>query len=419
MGERHQYRGYRFRLAATAEQMALIGQFSSVCRAIYNAALEQRRDWWRHHKRCTGSAISFASQCRELTELRREFDWIAAVPRMMQEQALRDLDAAYANFFSRRTAYPSFRRRGVGESFRVRREELIIRPLNAKWCEVRLPKIGWVKYRSTRPLRGQVRFATVSLDQLGWHISFCCVMEAPQIQTVRPDVGIDRGVANTLALSTGEMLSVPAQLEILERRQRGAQKVLARRKRGSNRRAKAARRVAALAAKQARMRRDWQHKATNSISARFGRVVMEDLRVKDMTASASEMHIRQKAGLNRSILNQGWGAFASILAYKLEERGGSLVLVDPAYTSQACSECGIVDRESRKSQAAFVCQHCGFRAHADHNAAINILRRNTASMRVEDGHRAADEARTNNRADSMGMLICSASALKLGVHGRR
>src|SRR5690606_33091117 len=96
----------------------------------------------------------------------------------------------------------------------------------------------------------------------------------------------------------------------------------------------------------------------------------------------------------RSILNQGWGNFALLLGYKLEERGGALVTVDPSYTSQTCSECGAVDRESRKSQASFVCQHCGFRAHADHNAAINILRRNTSFMRMEEGHRFSDEVRT-------------------------
>jgi putative transposase len=157
---------------------------------------------------------------------------------------------------------------------------------------------------------------------------------------------------------------------------------------------------AKLAARGARIRRDWQHRTTLGIARRFGTVVIEDLKVRNMTASASGTvdepgrNVRQKTGLNRSILNQGWRAFETLLAYKLEERGGTLVTVDPAYTSQTCSACGTVDRESRESQAVFACRHCGFRDHADHNAAINILRRNTASMRMEEGHKLSDEVRT-------------------------
>lgn len=105
-------------------------------------------------------------------------------------------------------------------------------------------------------------------------------------------------------------------------------------------------------------------------------------------------NVRQKAGLNRAILNQGWHGFETVLTYKLEERGGCLYKVDPRYTSQTCSACGAVNRESRDSQASFHCRTCGFRTHADHNAAINILRRNTASMLVEEGHQASVEART-------------------------
>lgn len=121
-----------------------------------------------------------------------------------------------------------------------------------------------------------------------------------------------------------------------------------------------------------------------------------------MTASARgplearERNVRQKAGLNESILNQGWGSFETILVYKLEERGGTLVKVDPGCASQTCSECGAVDRENRESQAVFLCHHCGLRANADHNAAINILRRNTASMRMEEGHKLSGEVRTGN-----------------------
>jgi putative transposase len=132
------------------------------------------------------------------------------------------------------------------------------------------------------------------------------------------------------------------------------------------------------------------HKTSTDIARSFGTVVIEDLNVKNMTASARGTReqpgrmVRQKAGLNRAILEQGWTAFAHLLTYKLEERGGDLVTDDPAYTSQTCSACGATDKRSRKSQAVFKCFECGYRVHADLNAAINILRRgNTPSLPVE------------------------------------
>lgn len=395
-------RGFRYKMAPTAEQETLFRQFAGVCRLIYNIALEQRRDWWRQYEANTGSRLNYVSQARELTALRAKYDWIAAVSQTCQQQALRDLDKAYSNFFKGIARYPSPRRKGVNDSFRFQGREVETRRLNAKWSAVRLPKIGWVKFRDTRPMRGTVKNATVALDALGWHISFACEIEHTCPANICPSVGIDRGVASTLTFSTGEMLSVPASLETIDRRQRAAQRVVARRKKNSNRRAKAIRRAARLSAKRARIRRDWHHKVSRNIANRFGTVVLEDLRVKNMTASAKGTieepgrMVRQKAGLNRSILNQGWSAFATLLDYKLSERGGYLVTVDPAYTSQTCSECGTVDSQSRESQAVFACRHCGFRANADHNAAINILRRNTSSMRMEEGHRLSGEVRTGS-----------------------
>lgn len=393
-------RGFRYKLAPTREEESLFRQFAGVCRLVYNLALEQRRDWWRSFERETGRKLNYVAQARELTALRAEFDWIAAVSQTCQQQALRDLDKAFANFYAGRASYPLPRRKGVNDAFRFQGREIETKRLNARWSAVRLPKIGWVKFRDTRPMRGDVKNVTVSLDALGWHVSFACEIEQFAPVNICPPVGIDRGVANTLMLSTGEKFSVPASLEAVERRKRRVQRALARKKRGSARRAKALRRVARLSARAARIRRDWTHKTALGIANRFGTVVLEDLKIRNMTASARGTveepgrNVRAKAGLNRSILNQGWYGFETILAYKLEERGGTLVKVDPAYTSQTCSECGAGDRESRKSQAVFLCRHCGFRAHADHNAAINILRRNTASMRMEEGHKLSDEVRT-------------------------
>ena len=393
-------RGYRYKLHPSPQQVALFEQHAGVCRLVYNLALEQRRDHWRGFKAKTGKTISYPSQARELTALRAEFEWIADVTQVCQQQALRDLDQAFKNWFKGTAHYPRPRKKGVNDTFRFQGRVVSTRPLNAKWSQVRLPKIGWVKFRDTRPLQGKINNATVSHSANGWHISFSLTIPHTAPANICPAVGIDRGVANTLCLSNGERLSVPEKLVDLEKRQRRAQKVVSRRKRGSKRYTKAQKRVASLSAKRARIRKDWNHRTSFDISRRFGTVVLEDLKIKNMTASAKGTmedpgtHVRQKAGLNRSILNQGWYQFEMFLRYKLDERGGVLNMVPAPYTSQTCAVCGTTDRKSRKSQASFHCQTCGARAHADVNAARVILRRNTASMDMEEGHWLSGEVLT-------------------------
>jgi putative transposase len=381
-------RAFRFRLYPTAEQDVTFRQFAGVTRLVYNLALEQRRDFWRQYRAATGGNFNFASQGRQVTELRREFDWIGAVPSSCLHQALRDLDRAFANFFAGRSRHPTPRRKVLNDSFRIQAKETAVRRINGRWSEVRLPNLGWVRFRDTRAIAGRCQSVTVSRGALGWHVIFACEIEHEAPANDNASVGIDRGIAISLALSNGETFSLP-DMAALDRRKRGAQRALARCKRGSRRRLKRLRRVARLSAKIARARADWQHKVSRNIADRFGFVAIEDLKISNMSASGPG-----KRGLNRSIMNQGWGAFADKLAYKLEERGGMLVKVDPRLTSQECSACGTVDKASRESQARFACRHCGFAANADHNAAVNILRRSTSQLPVEGRGCAPDEAGT-------------------------
>ncbi len=402
------HRGFRFKLDPTGQEAAIFWQFSGVCRLVYNIALEQRSQWFRHYERQTGSKLNYPAQARQLTALRAEFDWIGAVYVSCQQQALRDLDHAFVNFFARRAAYPTPRRKGVNDGFRFPGREVEVCKLNAKWSAVRLPKIGWVKFRDTRPIRGKVLNATVNHDALGWHISFACEIDQTVPEPLRDSVGIDRGVAVTLALSTGEMLSMPNGLARIELQKRRAQRVLARRKRGSKRRERQRRRVASLQARQARIRRDFHHRATLGIARQFGTAVIEDLNTKGMTASARGTiaepgrNVRQKAGLNRAILNAGWHQFATILTYKMEERGGQVVTVPARFTSQTCSVCGVVDARSRESQAVFRCVDCGHTANADINAAKVIRRANSALLDVEGLHRRPCEASTSGMVSLLG-----------------
>lgn len=391
------HRGFRFRLYPTETQAQALAQWIGVTRLVYNLALQQRRDFWRQYRATTGKALTWVQQSIEVTALRQEFSFIAEVPRTCLEYALKDLDRSYGNFF-RGGGYPDFRKRGRSDSIKFQWKRLGRRDLNAKWSEVRLPKIGWVRFRRTREITGEVMNLTIRHEAGHWEIAFANDVPAT-VQMHRPAaVGIDRGVATTLSLSNGEHIRLPS-LDKLEKRRRRAQRILARRKRGSSRYAKQRKAVARTASKIARVRAHHLHVASTGIVRRFGVVVLEKLNVRSMTASAKGTveqpgrGVAQKRGLNRSILAQGWSIFARQLEYKLEAAGGRLLYVPAAYTSQTCAECGVVDARSRKSQAVFECVACGHADHADTNAARNILRGSTAF--VEGGHSGPPvEART-------------------------
>ena len=393
-------RGYVYRLKPDAAQEELFRQTAGVCRLIYNLALEQRRDHARRYRERTGGFLNYVAQARELTLLRAEFDFVRAVSVTAQQRALKALDGAFQKFFAGKAGHPRPRKRGENDSFSFAGREVETKRLNRNWSAVYLPKIGWVRYRDTRP-HGDIREATVRLTPLGWTLALTCKVEIDHPPAPALAVGGDRGVSVPLYLSSGENFHLPASLARLDRLHRRAQKTAARRRRGSKRYAKAMRRAAALKARAARIRTHWRHETTTDLSRRYAHVVLEDLKTRTMTRSAKGTvdapgkRVAQKRGLNRSILNVGWFAFETVLAYKLEARGGAMIKVAPHHTSQTCSACGAVDSRSRKNQASFVCTACGFQANADHNAAINIGRRgNAPSLLVEGGHGLPCEART-------------------------
>lgn len=388
------FRGYTYALRPSEDQAALMAQFAGVCRLVWNLALEQRRDHWRRYQAATGNNLNYVTQARELTALRAEFDFVRAVHVTPQQRALKALDEAYRRTWKGLGGYPQPKKKGVHDAFSFAGREIAVETINRRWGRVRLPKIGWVRFRLTRPIRGTIREAAVTRTALGWQVSIGCLLDGDT-----PDngltVGIDRGVTAPLMLSDGTAYRLPPEIERHERAIRRAQRTASRRKRGSRRWAKAQRRVAALKARQARARKHWAHEATTDIARRYGGVVVERLRTKDMTrsargtAAAPGRNVAQKRGLNRAILNVGWHQIEAMLTYKVAR----LVKVDPAYSSQTCASCGAVDSRSRKSQAIFVCTACGHRDNADRNAAVVILYRGN-SPSVEAAGCGACEART-------------------------
>lgn len=386
-----------YRLYPTPDQAAALGRWVGAVRFIYNLALEQRRDWYR-----PGRRFNFASQCREVTALRAEADWLRDAPVHPLQQAIKDLDRAYQNWWAGRALAPTPRKRGMNDAMRFSDPATFaFRRLSRRLGEVKLPKLGWVRLRWDRAIPGTVKNITVARRAGIWTVAAQYEVEiADPAPSTLPAIGIDRGVAVFAALSDGSRIAPlnAGKKALLSLRR--AQRKLARKKRGSNNRRKQVRRVARQHAKVSAARRDFLHKASTTIAKNHGVVVLENLMVRNMVRSAAGAvekpgrNVRQKAGLNRSILDQGWGAFRIMLDYKLAQRGGRLINVPAAYTSRTCSACGVVDAASRDG-TRFRCTACGHIAHADTNAAINILRRaDSALLPVEASHERAVEAGT-------------------------
>ncbi|TDC08528.1 RNA-guided endonuclease InsQ/TnpB family protein, partial [Actinomadura bangladeshensis] len=251
-----------------------------------------------------------------------------------------------------------------------------VRRLSRRTGAVRLPKVGWVRFRWSRPVPPDVRSFRVTRDRAGrWHVAFAAIPDPVPAPGNGEVVGVDRGVAVSAALSTGQTCTVPGLTPGETERLKRLLRRLARAKRGSNRRARAKAAIARLKAREADRRKDWVEKTSTDLARRFDVIAVEDLNVRGMTRSAKGtidvpgVNVRQKAGLNRGILAAGWGHLVTRLEHKAP---GRVVKVDPRYTSQTCNACGYRAPDNRESQAVFRCTACGHRANADVNAARNI-----------------------------------------------
>jgi transposase len=341
-------------------------------RYVWNLAVEQQ-SWWRTGR---GHAPGYCAQAAQLTDARAEHGWLAEGSQMVQQQALRDFAQAMANYFAGTHRRPTWRKAGRHEGFRiVAVKPGHIRRLSRHTGQLWVPKAGWVRFRWSRPVPAAKSYR-VTLDRAGrWHVAFAAIPEPIPSPGTGEVVGIDRGVAVSAALSTGDMLHCPRLRPAEQARLRLLQRKLARARKGSHGRRRAQTAVATLRAHEADRRKDWAEKLSTNLARRFDVIRVEDLRITSMTRSARGTtalpgrNIRQKAGLNRGILANGWG----LLVRRLEDKAsGRVEKISPAFTSQRCSACGHVAADSRESQALFRCTACGFTSNADVNAASNI-----------------------------------------------
>jgi putative transposase len=367
----------RYRLLPTPAQQAVLRDHCGHARYVWNLAVEQHAHWHPGRKGAPG----YREQCRQLTAARAENPWLAVGSQTVQQQALRDFARAMTAFFDpgNRAGRPSWRKAGRHEGFRItgrRGRQWDLRRVSRKVGQVWVPKAGWVRFRWSRAVPPAAKSYRVTMDRAGrWHVAFAVIPAPVPAPGNGQAVGLDRGVAVAAALSTGEMLHCPALTARERTRLRRLQRNLARATRGSNRRGQVKHAIARLKARETDRRKDWAEKASTGLVRRFDVIRVEDLKIKNMTRSATGTrenpgrNVRQKAGLNRGILGSGWG----LLVRRMQDKApGRVEKVSPAFTSQRCSACGQVDRDSRESQARFVCTACGFACHADVNAAINI-----------------------------------------------
>ena len=238
-----------------------------------------------------------------------------------------------------------------------------------------------MRVHAHRAVQGLVKTITVKREDRRWYVVLACdEVPAASLPPTGAAIGIDLGVASLVTTSDGEHVPNPRHLAASADRLVDAQQALARKRRGSNRRRKARQRVAALHAKVRRQRLDHVHKTALTLVREHDLIAHEDLRIGNMTRSASgtveepRTGVAQKTGLNRSILDSGWGILLSVLAYKAESAGRVVVAVDPRNTSRICPQCGHVAAANRVTQAVFRCVACFYTGHADVVGAINVLR---------------------------------------------
>ncbi|MDM8218993.1 RNA-guided endonuclease InsQ/TnpB family protein, partial [Parasutterella secunda] len=288
---------------------------------------------------------------------------------------MKDLSRAYCNFFSGRTAYPVFHRRyGANDAFRYPQGFKI----DETGKQIYLPGIGFVKYRRSRYIEGKAKNITVIRKADGWYVSIQTEYEKEVPVHQGDEVGMDMGVVWFCTLTDGTQISPCNALKKHLKKLVQLQRALSRKEKFSSNWRKAQREVAKLHQRIGNIRQDFINKVALDLSKKHAVIYREDLRIKNMTASAAGTveepghNVAQKSGLNRAILDQAWGKFFQRLEWKCEQRGGQVIKVSPQYTSRICPICGYESKENRKSQASFECVACGYRGNADVVGARNI-----------------------------------------------
>jgi putative transposase len=380
-------RAYVFRLRPTARQHVALAACVDAHREMYNAALQERRAGWSHSR----TRISYGAQSAQLTEIRAARPDQARWSFSSQQATLRRLNNSFEGFFRRvkagqKAGYPRFKGKARFDSVEWPKDVD-----GARWLpdhrRVYLQGIGQVKVHLHRRVEGRVKTIQIKRQGRHWMLVLACDdVPVKPLPATGAQTGIDVGVVTYATLSDGNVVANPRWARQEADWMKAAQQRLHRATRGSKSRAARRETVAALHRKIANRRKDFHHKQSRQLVARYDLLVVEDLKISNMLRRAKPKPApdnpgvflpngaRAKSGVNRSISDAGWGQFVSILRAKAEDAGRTWIEVAPRHTSDRCECCGHAAPENRVSQAEFVCQRCEHTAPADEHAARNILR---------------------------------------------
>lgn len=365
-------------------------RIAGACRYVWNHFRKKNLADYQAFKNGRGEKpkTSYFSLGVEFTKLRCETEWMRELPANPVKHTLKYFADALKEAMAGKKGFPKPRsRKKTVPSFTIPSSAGVkIRKANKKYSSLFIPCVGWVTLarRGGNPWENGIpKQVVLRHDGHRWRAFVSYEIEVEQRLDDGEFLGIDMNVRQ-VATSDGDFYFLP-DLRKKEARRKRYQRRMARQVKGSNRRKDTKKKLAKVSKKIANIRKNWIHQTTKEITDKCGTIVVEDLKVKNMTASAGGTienpgkNVKQKAGLNKAMLDTAFGELRRNLEYKC----GRLVEVDPAYTSQTCSECGHTDKENRKTQQRFQCVSCGFASNADTNAAMNIRRLGMARLHGE------------------------------------
>lgn len=354
---------YKYKLRPSKTVAARFEATLDICRELYNASLQERRDSYR----TTGKGVHFAAQSRQLPEIKSEREDVAGVFSQVLQDVLHRSDKAFQAFFRRVKAgrtpgYPRFKGKDRYDSFTYPQAGFRL-----DGDRLSLSKIGSVRLRLSREIEGRIKTCTIKREADGWYVCFAVEQDRSPLypRTTDDAVGIDVGLENFATLSTGEVVENPRHLRRAEGRLKTAQRKVSRRTRGSRRRRKAVALLARQHQSVTRRRTDFHHKVSLTLVREFDVIAFEDLNISGLLGNHH---------LAKAISDVGWNAFMEITTSKAESAGRRVVKVPAQYTSQDCSGCGARVRKSLAVRE-HRCVACGLVLHRDHNAALNIAGR--------------------------------------------
>jgi len=369
---------YTFRLYPTRKQAQALQWTLDRCRELYNAALQERRDAYR----MAGKSITYYDQANQLPEIKEIREDYQDIHSQVLQDVLRRVKKAFDAFFRRcnngeEPGYPRFQGKNRYDSFCYPQRGYSL-TADHRVC---LSKIGSIKVKLHRQIKGMVKTCTIKREGDAWYVVFACEVEHEPLQESSEAVGVDLGLLHFATLSDGSTIENPRYYRKAEKRLERLQQALSRKKHGSRRRRKAGKQVAKAHRKVSNQRRDFLHKASRKLVNAYGTLVFEELESANMSKRPKPKQDENgkylpngaaaKGGLNKSIVDAGWGMFQQFCTYKAENAGRHVLFVDPRHTSQVCSGCGTV-KKKELSERWHSCQ-CGTELDRDHNAALNIL----------------------------------------------